>query len=288
MNFVGKIFVVLITVMSLVFMAFAVAVYSTHKNWRDVVMNPTPAPGKELGLKPKLDQARAANNDLQLQIEALKASIETEQAGRREQVAKLEQEKELLTRERDERLREQATLVEQTRRSIAAMEATQQTLEKLREEVVGLRTRIVEVSQDRDKHFARMVELTDQLQQADGRLKLLEARNTELLEQKARMAQVLDRHGLDEFEPVDNIPPKIDGVVLAVGDKGLLELSLGSDDGLRAGHTLEVYRHEATNSKYLGRVEIVDLEPDRSVAKVIPQYRKGVIQKEDRVASRFD
>lgn len=288
MNFVGKIFVVLITVMSLVFMAFAVAVYSTHKNWRDVVMNPTPAPGKELGLKPKLDQARAANTDLQLQIEALKTSIETEQAGRREQVAKLEQEKELLTRERDERLREQATLVEQTRRSIAAMEATQQTLEKLREEVVGLRTRIVEVSQDRDKHFTRMVELTDQLQQADGRLKLLEARNTELLEQKARMAQVLDRHGLDEFEPVDNIPPKIDGVVLAVGDKGLLEISLGSDDGLRAGHTLEVYRHEATNSKYLGRVEIVDLEPDRSVAKVIPQYRKGVIQKEDRVASRFD
>ncbi|MBX3411366.1 MAG: hypothetical protein KF708_01520 [Pirellulales bacterium] len=288
MNFVGKIFVVLITVMALVFMAFAVAVYSTHKNWRDVVMNPTPTPGKPLGLKPQLDQARAANNDLQLQIEALRTAIETEQAGRRDQVAKLEQEKELLTRERDERLREQAALVEQTRRSVAAMEATQNTLEKLREEVVGLRARIVEVSQDRDKHFARMVELTDQLQQADGRLKLLEARNTELLEQKARMAQVLDRHGLDEFTPVDNIPPKIDGIVLAVGDKGLLEISLGSDDGLRTGHTLEVYRHEATNSKYLGRVEIVDLEPDRAVAKVIPQYRKGVIQKEDRVASRFD
>jgi len=287
-NFVGKIFVVLITVMSLVFMAFAVAVYSTHKNWRDVVMNPSQAPGKPLGLKPQLDQARTENNNLQLQIEGLKKSIETELAGRRTQVAKLEQEKADLTQRRDELQRAQAAEVEQTRRAIAAMEATQKTLEKLRDEVTGLRAKIVEVSQDRDKHFARMVELTDQLQQADGRLKLLEARNTEMLEQKARMAQVLDRHGLDEFEPVDNIPPKIDGVVLAVGDKGLLELSLGSDDGLRAGHTLEVYRHEAANSKYLGRVEIVDLEPDRSVAKIIPQFRKGVIQKEDRVASRFD
>ena len=33
MNAVGKILVMLNFVMSLVFMSFAVAVYSTHKNW---------------------------------------------------------------------------------------------------------------------------------------------------------------------------------------------------------------------------------------------------------------
>ena len=37
MNLVGKIFVVLILVMSVLFMAFAMAVYATHKNWREVV-----------------------------------------------------------------------------------------------------------------------------------------------------------------------------------------------------------------------------------------------------------
>ena len=38
MNLVGKIFVVFIFVMSLVFMAFAMAVYTTQQNWREVVM----------------------------------------------------------------------------------------------------------------------------------------------------------------------------------------------------------------------------------------------------------
>ena len=36
MNLVGKIFTMLILVMSILFMAFAVAVYHTHRNWRDL------------------------------------------------------------------------------------------------------------------------------------------------------------------------------------------------------------------------------------------------------------
>ena len=39
MNLVGKIFVVIICVMSIFFMGLTVAVYATHRNWREVVMN---------------------------------------------------------------------------------------------------------------------------------------------------------------------------------------------------------------------------------------------------------
>jgi len=35
MNLLGKIFVVLIVVMSIVFMTLALAVYATHKNWKE-------------------------------------------------------------------------------------------------------------------------------------------------------------------------------------------------------------------------------------------------------------
>ena len=48
MNLLGKIFVVLIIVMSLVFMTLALAVYATHKNWKDIVEGPN-------GLKTQLD-----------------------------------------------------------------------------------------------------------------------------------------------------------------------------------------------------------------------------------------
>lgn len=279
MNFIGKIFVVLITVMSLAFMSFAVAVYATHRNWRDIVLNE---------LRPQLDEARAENQSLRDTLERLTNDLQSEQTNRRTQVAKLEQEKELLQRERDERQRETAELVEERRRSIAAMEATQRTLENLRAEVDRLREEIVQAQQDRDDHFKRMVALTDEVQQLEGRRNLLEARNMQLLEQVARQNAVLDRHGLDEFMPIDGIPPKVDGIILAVGDRGLVEISIGSDDGLRTGHTLEVFRHGTSNSKYLGRVEVVRIEADRAVAKVIPEFRKGIIQKEDRVASRLN
>ena len=40
MNLVGKIFIMLIFVMSLFWMGFAVVVYATHTNWKDLVENP--------------------------------------------------------------------------------------------------------------------------------------------------------------------------------------------------------------------------------------------------------
>ena len=54
MNLVGKILIVLIFVMSLVFMSFAVAVYATHTNWRLRVMNETPTRENPLGLVKQL------------------------------------------------------------------------------------------------------------------------------------------------------------------------------------------------------------------------------------------
>ena len=52
MNLIGKIFVVMITVMSLVFMAFSVMVYATHKNWMATINRSQQEvkPGEPLGL----------------------------------------------------------------------------------------------------------------------------------------------------------------------------------------------------------------------------------------------
>ena len=42
MNLVGKIFVVCIFVMSMVFASFSIMVYATHTNWRDEIYHTTP------------------------------------------------------------------------------------------------------------------------------------------------------------------------------------------------------------------------------------------------------
>ena len=61
MNLVGKIFIISIAVMSLVFMSFALAVYATHKNWRDAISNPDTGFAKEL--KIQQDQQEGTDRD---------------------------------------------------------------------------------------------------------------------------------------------------------------------------------------------------------------------------------
>ena len=78
MNLVGKIFVVVIFVMSLVFMTLAMMVYAMHKNWRDVVVNEKEEPGKPLGLSRRLQDEQAHNKALADQLDKLKQQVEAE------------------------------------------------------------------------------------------------------------------------------------------------------------------------------------------------------------------
>ena len=60
-------------------------------------------------------------------------------------------------------------------------------------------------------------------------------------------------------------------------------MTIGADDGLKQGNTVEVYRGD----KYLGRIEIVKTSPDRAVGRVDRRFQTGVIQEGDRVATRL-
>jgi hypothetical protein len=174
--------------------------------------------------------------------------------------------------------------VQQTRRADEAMLATHKTLEDMRKQVETLRTDIRTSQQDRDDQFKQVVQLTDDLHQVQGLLTTVKAQNVELGEQNANMAKVMERNGVSRTASVDGVPPPVDGVVLASSRDGLVEISLGSDDGMEKGHKLEVYR----GAKYLGRIEVWQTAPDKSVAKIIPEFRKGPIAKEDRVATRLN
>lgn len=169
------------------------------------------------------------------------------------------------------------------KQAVAALDTAQQNLKKLTTEVDMLRTEIRTAQSERDKHFDQVVKLTDQIHQAQGELKRLEERDVQLAGQLAQSKQVLDAHGLNKDMPLDGRPPQIRGKVLALNRDDMIEISLGSDDGLRAGHTLEVFRA----SHYLGRVEVLTTSNDRAVAKIMRGFKKAAIQKGDDVATRF-
>lgn len=288
MNLVGKIFVVLILVMSILFLGFVMAVYATHQNWRDVVMNPEDrvTPEKPLGLKFQLDTATTANEELRAQLAKAKGEIDAEKADRQQTLAQLETENETLKRERDQREKQLAELQEEKRRSVAAMEVAHQTLADLRGEVTALRVEVRQAQQDRDADREKVVKLTDDLHQAVSEQRTLKARSTELTADYADAMEVLRKFDLKPQPALyTGVPPKVEGEVSAVRSGGLIEINIGSDDGLMKGHTLEVFR--AGDGTYLGRVEVTDTLPDKAAAKILPQLQKGAIQEGDSVTSKF-
>jgi len=273
MNLIGKIFVVLIFAMSLVFMSFAVAVYGTHQNWKQASED----------LKKKVADAQARLQEAQDSRTKLEADIAKEEVAKRQALAKLETEKNELQVQRDTLSKERDGLMVKDKEAVAALDTAQQNLARLTKEVEGLRNEIRDAQTQRDTHFTKVVELTDRVHQAQGELKRLEERSVQLSNQIADQKTVLDAHGLSKDTPVDGVPPQIHGKVLAINQNNMVEISLGKDDGLREGHTLEVFR----GSKYLGRVEVLRTSSDRSVAKILPGFKKAPIQKDDDVATRF-
>jgi hypothetical protein len=63
----------------------------------------------------------------------------------------------------------------------------------------------------------------------------------------------------------------------------MIELTVGADDGLKKGHTVEIFRGE----RYLGRAEVIRTEPDRAVARIIRKFQQGQIQEGDHVATKL-
>ncbi len=286
MNALGKLFVVLILVMSIIFMSFSMMVYATHKNWYEIVLNQEP--GKPKGLKFQVQELRQQNQELKNRLDSLKQEFEQQLAAKTQALAKLEAQRQVLQQERDERQRQLTDLVQDERKAVAAMDAAHKTLANLREEVNRLRTNYREVEQEKETNFKELVETMDALHVAQNQLDTLKEEQMALNEQVARQKALLERHGLDPNEPLEGTPPTVDGIVTVVGRRGLVEISIGRDDGIRPGHTLEVYRRIGGQSKYVGRLQVVRTDPDRAVAKILPEYRKAAIQVEDRVATRLN
>lgn len=273
MTLVGKIFTVLIFVMSLVFMSFSVMVFATHKNWK-VSAEAT---------KVKLTSANTLNDQLKTRQAELEMQLATEQAARRAALASLQTRLVRAETAVSEKQAELDKLFTDHAQVAEAAKMAETRLEALTTEVAGLRDTLRTTQKDRDEQFDKVVALTDQFNQMEGLRLRLDERNTQLAQQVARMKMVMDARGLRETDLVSHIPPPVEGLVLAVGEKDLIEISLGSDDGLKEGHTLDVYR----GNTYLGRVVIRRTAPDRAVGQIMRDLQRGQIRKGDHVTTKL-
>lgn len=282
MTFLGKVLVFLHLVLSVFFMAFAGAVYTAQTNWRNET-DKTKKALSDANSRAQADQA-ALNSQLEVKTRDLTA-LQNEKVNLEGQVKTLTDENarldgdnknlkvafdnerviaELNSQESDERVKE--TQIQRARNS---------ELNKSRDEKVS------ELNDLRDKHFALGVKLEQTTQ-----------RYEQLLKDVAVMRAFLASKNLPtevrKMTTAAAPPPSVDGKVLEArkesrGSRVLVEISLGSDDGLFPDNTLSVIR----DGKYLGKIRLDSVGPDRSVGVVVELTPNSKIQKDDNVSTRF-
>ncbi|MGI9455677.1 MAG: hypothetical protein ACR2NU_03900, partial [Aeoliella sp.] len=241
MNLIGKIFVVIIVVLSVLFMGLSMAVYSTHKNWKAAVDTQ----------KTEIDKIKNEYEQYKSQYGLVESNLRLEIDSAEQQVSKLESERVLRETQNVEIQEELKKLKEASRDATAAVASTQENNAQLARKNAGLQTDIITAQEASDAAFAKTLDATSKLHDAAIKLNAELERNAELTGQIAGMTAVMRRNGIDPATRPGDVKPSVNGYVSDITRKAgseTIELTIGADDGLKRGHTLEVFR----NDKYLG------------------------------------
>lgn len=288
MNLVGKILTLLIFGMSITFMTAVVVVYVTSNNWRDEVLREQAEGNKPKGYKHRLADANEQKKSLQNQLTTLQGELKREREDHVQTAASLDELRKELKEELAKADARVATLQEQEADKITAVKTSTALQEKMQEERDTHRAKIRDAQAERDASFARTTQYADELEKVTTELKWVQSRMEDLVQDADRMRDILRANGLNPNTNPATILPNVKGVIVAMPEKGHMEVSLGSDDGLLPGHYLEVYRVGGGRNIYLGRVEVVSTAPDRAVCRIMPDYHEGQMRTGDRVASKLE
>jgi len=282
MNLVGKIFVVLIFVFSIVFATFSVAVYSTRTNWRDEIERKQAVGAKGKGWRERYTEVTEENSKLKGDRENLEKARAAETMARVQALAKVENEAARLGQENVQVAGQLKAKDEELTTSNNALTTAEVNLKALTGEVQQLRGEIATSQKETDEQIKKAIDLQDQLTQAKGTLAILKERNDQLVMDVSKARMKLKGAGLTLEGPADASQIPVFGKVTAVSPSKV-ELSIGTDDGVRIGQELDIYRGE----KYVGRIRVIEAKPDNAVASILTDYQQYPIQRGDNVDSQL-
>lgn len=283
MTTVGKILVVLHLVLSVMFMAFAGAVFTAQKNWRNTA----------LGHEKSLAAANTKLKDQLSEFERERTETKAKNDKLSDDIIKLTAEKGTLTTQvnaltgENERLLLANDKVDDQAK-LAAVEADERTAEATLQ-----RSRNAVAFQSREELQKKVNESGDKLFAREQELQTLVERHDRVLKEMQTIKIWLGSKGL----PTDvkmmvsqtTPPPGLEGRVEDYrkekkGNTELVEVSLGSDDGLSVGHKMTVFSREG---RYLGQIRLTLVQADKAVGIVTIKEKNTVIQKGDNVTTKL-
>jgi hypothetical protein len=285
MTVLGKIFVIVNLLFSLVTAALILMVFVTRTNWKeqfDVLSN------RYESLKRSRDALVAEAEEERKAKQQTETALATEQAARKKDAQGHAQ----ALADRDATVRGLQGQLDSTR---ANLQAATVDLNRRQQEVANLKT----VDAGKDKKINELEsankDFRDRAVAAELNYGSEHERNTLLLKQLEQTARDMER----QQQPRGGRPapagavamryPNLDvrGTVLESDQKtGLVTISLGSDAGLEVGHVLQVYRTDP-RPEYVGEIRIVDTHPKQSVGRAVMPLRAGPVKEHDTVASNI-
>ena len=288
MTFVGKILVVVQLVLSLLFMTFAGAVFSVEQNWKtardDVQQELTSEKESHAATRKDFNKLKTDSTD---QI----ASLGDESKKWRSNYEQLKTSTDNLKQEYELKKTEEGV-----QRAVAKLEITESQFRL--DEALEQREINKALHEKQVDLVKKNRSLEDERFTLELKLGTQEQRNLVVLDELKTTRALARRKGggLGALPSKDvTPPPPISGKVLSarygIGNRILyIELSIGGDDGIKEGQLLTVWRPgiaKRRQTKYLGRVRIIHVFPDKAVGTIREKAKNGVIAKGDNVTSKL-
>jgi hypothetical protein len=293
MNQVSKLLIIMQLFLSIMFMAFAAAVFQTNKSWKTAAdKNAQDYQTAQTNLTNSQNERDRLVKENAAALKEAEDLAETYLAQRNAAKTSLEEVMGVDGGDVGElaKARIEAT-VAQAESKIATEEAAARVAEAraLRDEVSKLRSQVDGLVSDGRKKDDTILEQSRQLATAISKDKVDQ-------EAIARLSTIIRVNGLNpraQIDPNGQIVAEgrepvelVNGKVLAIKRTGRLELvsiSLGQDDAVEVGNRLHVYR----GSKFVADIILRQVNSDGAVGVVDEKLRNGMIQRDDNVTSKL-
>lgn len=283
MTTLGKILAIVNLVFSLFVGWLLVMNYAARTNWHAAFVE------ADKQLKAARQDARAANTEAE-QARGELAKVSADLAGADRRLAEAKAGLELQVAALNKQLNDEKGKVKERDASLTGIaqeiKGRQQEVDYLKSLVATRDTQIKSMEKNVEDMRNRAVEM-------EIAAKSEQDRNNNLLAQIERLNKALQKAAQNGTALASNgagkrNPPSedVEGTVKSTDPQsGFVTLSVGSDQGLNKGNTLEVYRLKP-DAAYLGTIEILAVHPNEAVGKPVSRLR-GPIQVGDRVSSNI-
>jgi multidrug efflux pump subunit AcrA (membrane-fusion protein) len=278
MTHVGKILVLVIMAVSLVFLGTSTVVFMTSKNWKTAAEQQKQEVAK---VKKKFDEAQAVADAAKNELAAAQANAQAATKALESRIKTLE----------DQNKRDLDQITDVRGRLVSAQQSAKSSLDEVeakRNETALLRQQKSAVEKQANEFQLRQAELNDRIRELERMQETATKNNTDLREQVAKFSTLLQKNGLStdisQLKGLES-PPPVEGLVKEVDSTNRrIVISIGSDDGLVQGHELYVYRTKP-RPEYVCKVQIIAVDPDQAVCRVVGNTNQGKKMKEGDIVS---